>query len=257
MTSADAPSESRVAVVTGGASGIGLACGRHLAEAGHRVALWDRDGDLAAKQAAELQHQGLEIVGHGVDVADRDTIAAALDDVRATWGPVTIAVTSAGVDGFVPFVDMTREEFERVIRINLTGTFNSLQPVVPDMIEAGWGRIVTISSSSAQSGAPRMTHYSASKGGVIALTKALAVELGTHGITVNTIPPRAVDTPMLRGSPAMAGKADEALAQMSARFPVGRTGTPEDIAAACGFLCSEDAGYITGQVIGVNGGGYI
>ena len=125
------------------------------------------------------------------------------------------------------------------------------------MVDAGWGRIVTISSSSAQSGAALMTHYSASKGGVIALTKALAVELGPLGITANTIPPRAIDTPMLRNSPVMSGQADDVLAQMGARFPVGRTGTPDDIAAACAFLCSDGAGYITGQVIGVNGGGYI
>jgi 2-hydroxycyclohexanecarboxyl-CoA dehydrogenase len=257
MSAREAVDVRRVAVVTGGASGIGLACGRHLAEAGHQVALWDRDGDLAAKEATELQHRGLDVAGRSVDVADRDSIAAAVDDVHSAFGPVTIAVTSAGVDGFVPFLELTRDELERVVRINLTGTFNSLQPLVPDMVDAGWGRIVTISSSSAQSGAALMTHYSASKGGVIALTKALAVELGPLGITANTIPPRAIDTPMLRNSPVMSGQADDVLAQMGSRFPVGRTGTPDDIAAACAFLCSDGAGYITGQVIGVNGGGYI
>lgn len=248
---------SRVAVVTGGASGIGLACARQLAAAGHRVAVWDRNAATAEREAAEMRAKGHEAIGAGVDVTDREAIADALGRVRAELGAVEIMVTSAGVDAVAPFTEMTLDEWERVIRINLTGTFNSLQPVVPDMIKARWGRIVTISSSSAQSGAPEMSHYSASKGGVIALTKSLAVELGRHGITVNTIPPRAIDTPMLRGSAAMRVPADEALAQIAERMPVGRAGVPDDIAAACTFLCSDAAGYITGQVIGVNGGGYI
>ena len=248
---------SRVAVVTGGASGIGLACGRRLAERGDRVTLWDRDGDAARSRAEELCAKGYDVLGARVDVTDRPGIEAALDQVRSEHGPVEIMVTSAGIDGAVPFVEMTLAEWERVMLVNLTGTFHSLQAVVPDMIDNGWGRIVTISSSSAQSGAPRMAHYSASKGGVIALTKTLAVELGPYGITVNTIPPRAIDTPMLRHSPSMQAPADEVLARIAARMPVGRAGTPDDIGAACAFLCSEDAGYITGQVIGVNGGGYI
>jgi len=145
-----------------------------------------------------------------------------------------------------------------VLAVNLTGTFHCLQLAVPDMIAAGWGRIVTISSSSAQSGSRNQAHYSASKGGVIVLTKTLAVELGKHGITVNTIPPRAVVTPMFNAAPFMQqGDPSAVLEQMAARSPVGRLGVPDDIAAAAAFLCSEDAGYITGQVIGVNGGSYI
>jgi 2-hydroxycyclohexanecarboxyl-CoA dehydrogenase len=120
------------------------------------------------------------------------------------------------------------------------------------MLAAGWGRIVTISSSSAQSGAPRMAHYAASKGGVIALTKALAVELGPHGITVNTIPPGAIDTPMSRRAQETGDlPRTEVIEKM---IPVRRTGTPEDVAAACAFLCSDDAGYITGQQINLSGG---
>ena len=129
---------THVAVVTGGASGIGSACARQLAEAGRKVAIWDRDGDLAAKHAAELQDQGLDIVGQAVDVVDRDNIDAALDEVRSTLGPITIIVTSAGVTGMTPFTDLTLDEWDHVIRVNLTGTFESIQAVVPDMIEAGW-----------------------------------------------------------------------------------------------------------------------
>lgn len=247
---------SRTAVVTGAASGIGLAVCRRLAGDGARVALFDRDAEAAQRAADEIRATGGHALHAGVDVTDRAAIDVALDKVRSEFGPIEIMVTSAGIDGHAPFVEMTIEEWDRVIQVNLTGTFHCLQPVVPDMIAAGWGRIVTISSSSAQSGAPGMAHYSASKGGVIALTKTLAVELGRHGITVNTIPPRAIDTPMLRNSKVIQN-AEAALEQIGARMPVGRAGTSEDVAAACAFLCSEDAGYITGQVIGVNGGGYI
>ncbi len=170
-------------------------------------------------------------------------------------GPVTIVVTSAGIESFDSVLDITAEKWDRVLAVNLTGTFTCMQSGVADMIAAGWGRIVTISSSSAQSGAPNMAHYVASKGGVIGLTKALARELAGHGITVNTIPPTIVDTPMARNAEA-AGDVPS-VDTMGKMVPLGRAGTPGDIAAACSFLCSEQAGYITGQVIGVNGGMYI
>ncbi|MBV9486151.1 MAG: SDR family oxidoreductase, partial [Frankiaceae bacterium] len=139
--------------------------------------------------------------------------------------------------------------------VNLTGTFACIQAALPDMLAAGWGRIVTISSQSAQSGAPSMAHYSASKGGVIALTKALAVELARQGVTVNTVSPSLVDTPMARKAEA-AGEfiGVDVVAPM---VPLGRAGTPADIAAACSYLCGEGGSYITGQLIGVNGGMYI
>ena len=173
--------------------------------------------------------------------------------MRAELGPIEIMVTSAGLDAFESFTDITLESWERILAINLTGTFHCLQAAVPDMLAARWGRIVTISSSSAQSGAARMAHYVASKGGVIALTKALALELAPHGITVNTIPPGMIDTPMSRRAEAAGDLANlEKIARRT--IPVGRAGTPEDIAATCGFLCSDEAGFITGQVVGVNGG---
>ncbi len=246
---------SRVAVVTGGGSGMGRAICRHLARQGHRIAVLDVDAGGAAAVAAELEADGAEALGARVDVSDRAAVDAALDEVRARFGPVEIMVTSAGIEGFVDFLDITAEAWDRMMAVNLTGTFHCLQAAVPDMIHAGWGRIVTISSSSAQSGTRRMSHYVASKGGVIALTKALALDLAPHGITVNTIPPGVIDTPMMRRpmeSGAMAGEE-----QILARAPLGRFGTPDDIAAACAFLCSEEAGYITGQLIGVNGGWYL
>jgi 2-hydroxycyclohexanecarboxyl-CoA dehydrogenase len=243
----------RVAVVTGAASGMGLAIARHLAARGHRVGLLDLQGDAALRAAEDLRETGAAAIAVEADVTDRGAVGAALDEVRAQFGPIAIMVTSAGLDSFGSFTDITTEGWERVLAINLTGTFHCLQAAVPDMIEARWGRMVTISSSSAQSGAPRMAHYVASKSGVIGLTKALALELAPHGITVNTIPPGMIDTPMLRRAEAGGdiGKIDKVAQRM---IPVGRAGAPEDIAATCGFLCSDEASFITGQVIGVNGG---
>jgi 2-hydroxycyclohexanecarboxyl-CoA dehydrogenase len=245
----------RVAVVTGAASGIGLGVARRLAAAGHAVALLDRDGARAEKAAAELSGPGHRAVAYEADVADRAALERVYASVRADLGPIAIVVTSAGIEAFDALLDITPETWDRVLAVNLTGTFSCVQLAAPDMIAAGWGRIVTIASSSAQSGAPNMAHYVASKGGVIGLTKSFARELAPHGITANTIPPTLVDTPMARNAEA-AGDVPS-IDMIGKMVPLGRAGTPDDIAAACAFLCSEDAGYITGQVIGVNGGMYI
>ena len=245
----------RVAVITGAAAGMGLAVARRLAADGNAVALLDLDGDAASAAAAEIREGGTAAVGLAADVADRAAVDAAIATVRGELGPIEIIVTSAGFDEFRSFTDITAEAWERMLAVNLTGTFNCVQAVIPDMLAAGWGRIVTISSSSAQSGANRMAHYVASKGGVVGLTKALAVEYAPSGITVNTIPPGFIDTPMARRAEARGDL--PSIDAVAARTPVRRAGTPEDIAAACAFLCSDDAGYITGQLIGVNGGWYL
>jgi len=243
----------RVAVVTGAASGMGLAIARHLAARGDRVGLLDLQGDAVRKAADELRGSGAHVIAAEVDVTDRAAIDAALDKVRAELGPIAIMVTSAGLDAFERFTDISAESWERILAVNLTGTFHCLQAAVADMRESGWGRMVTISSSSAQSGAPRMAHYVASKAGVIGLTRALALDLAPRGITVNTITPGMIDTPMLRG--ASRGGAIGQLEKVAKQaIPIGRPGTPEEIAETCGFLCSDGAAFITGQVIGVNGG---
>lgn len=229
----------KTAVVTGGASGIGLAVARRLRADGIDVATIDRQ-----QSDAELAYIA--------DVTDRPQIDTALTAIRDRLGPVTIVVNAAGLDGFKRFANITFEDWQRVIDVNLNGVFHTIQAVLPDMVAAQWGRIVNISSSSAHSGTPYMAHYVAAKSAVNGLTKSLALEYGPSGITVNAIPPGFIDTPMLRKAAEQGFLGD--IEESIARTPVRRMGQPEDIAAACAFLVSEEAGYITGQILGVNGG---
>jgi NAD(P)-dependent dehydrogenase (short-subunit alcohol dehydrogenase family) len=242
----------RVAVVTGGASGMGRSICEQLALQGHSVAVLDQAGESAEELADQLRSRGAHAIGVGVDVADRRAVEEAYSRVRHELGPITILVTSAAVSGFVRFADITPELWERTIAVNLTGTFHCIQLAVPDMVTAGWGRIVTISSAAGQTGSKKQADYSASKGGVIQLTKTVALEYAHKGITANTVPPFIVDTPMMRAAQAHKHIApDELLEQV---IPARRLGTGEDVAGITAFLCSDAAGYITGQVIGVNGG---
>jgi len=244
----------RVAVVTGAASGIGLGVARRFAADGNAVALLDWHGEAARQAAVELRARGATAMAFEVDVANWPAVHTVFEGIRADLGPVGILVTCAGIESFDRVLDITQETWDRILAVNLTGTFTCVQAALPDMVEAGWGRIVTIASSSAQSGTPRMAHYTASKAGVIGLTKSLAREFAKKGITANCIPPSLVDTPMARDAEQRGLIDVEGAASV---VPIGRAGTPGDIAAACSFLCSDDAGYITGQLIGVNGGMYI
>ena len=243
----------RCAIVTGGASGIGLAIAERLAADGAAVAIFDRDGDAAETAAGKITAAGGRAIGLLVDVTDRAQIDAGVAGVRSRLARPTILVNNAGLDYFGRFLKVTPEAWNRILEVNLTGTFHCCQAVVPDMVEEGWGRIVNISSSSAQGGQPLMTPYVAAKAGVIGLTKALALELGPSGITVNTIPPGFIDTPMLRAADAK-GRLGDGIDHNAARTPVRRVGQPEDIAAMCAFLVRDEASYVTGQVLGVNGG---
>jgi NAD(P)-dependent dehydrogenase (short-subunit alcohol dehydrogenase family) len=244
-------SEPRVAVVTGGASGIGLAISERLASDGAAVAIFDLNGDAAKAAAAKIEAADGRAIGLTVSVTDRPRIEEAVGEVVDRLGTPLILVNNAGRESFVPFLDISLEHWNERIDVNLTGTFHCCQVVLPHMIEAGWGRIVNISSSSTHSGTPRMAAYVAAKSGVIGLTKCLALEFGPSGITVNTIPPGFIDTPMLRAAVA-AGYID--MEASTKTTPVRRPGRPEDIAASCSFLCRDEASYITGQIIGVNGG---
>jgi 2-hydroxycyclohexanecarboxyl-CoA dehydrogenase len=179
-------------------------------------------------------------------------VDAALSAIREQLGPVTVLVNAAGLDGFKRFAQIEFEDWQRIIDVNLNGVFHMIQAVLPDMLAAGWGRIVNISSSSTHSGVPYMAHYVAAKSAVNGLTKSLALEYGPSGVTVNAVPPGFIDTPMLRNAEEHGYLGD--IEKNIAATPVRRMGRPEDIAAACAFLVSEEASYITGQILGVNGG---
>jgi NAD(P)-dependent dehydrogenase (short-subunit alcohol dehydrogenase family) len=244
-----------VAVVTGGASGLGEAICAGLAADGHRVAVLDLDGVAAEKVAAELRGRGAQAVGVAVDVADETAVERGFSVVRTELGPVEILVTSAAIGGFTRLDKITLDEWNRYLAVNLTGTFLTIRAALSDMVAVRWGRVVTISSAAGQQGAPRQAHYSATKGGVIALTKTVARDYARHGITANSLPPFAIETPMLRQQQSEGTlPPDEYLTQA---IPAGRVGAPSDVAAVCSFLCSDAAGYVTGQVIGVNGGAVV
>jgi NAD(P)-dependent dehydrogenase (short-subunit alcohol dehydrogenase family) len=246
-------SVEKVAIVTGGASGIGFGIAQRLAADGAKVAVFDIDAAAADAAVATIEADGGSALAVEVDVADRASVERGVEAVRDRFGPVTILVNNAGKEGFEKFLSISLESWNSILTVNLTGTFHCCQVVLPDMVAAGWGRIVNISSSSAQGGQPLMTHYVASKAGMIGFTKALALEFGPKGITVNTVPPGFIDTPMVRRSEAQ-GRLGEGVEHHASLTPVRRAGQPDDIAAACAYLVSEEASYVTGQVIGVNGG---
>ncbi|MEU6140606.1 SDR family NAD(P)-dependent oxidoreductase [Streptomyces sp. NPDC047081] len=242
--------QGKVAVVTGGARGIGRGIATVLAAKGASVAVWDLNAEGAEKTAAEIQAAGGTAIAVGGDAADAEAVARSAARTREELGPVTILVNNAGTTAYEPFTSISEASWDRMIAINLKGPFLVTQQLIPDMVEAGWGRIVNISSSSAQTGAPAMAHYASSKGGVIALTRALAVEYIEKGITVNHVPPGFIDTPLVRQGPIDVEAA-------AATMPMKRAGSPEDVAHAVAYLVSEEAGYVTGQTFGVNGGRYV
>ncbi|WP_324699516.1 SDR family NAD(P)-dependent oxidoreductase [Novosphingobium aerophilum] len=248
-------SHDRVVVVTGGASGIGLGVSRLFARNGHPVAMLDIQQDALDRESAALRSEGAAILARKVDVSDRNSIETAYAAVREELGPIAIVVANAGISEGIRFQDVTVETWQRMIDINLTGVFHTVQAALPDMVAAGWGRIITISSQAAQSGAADRAHYSAAKAGVIGLTRALAREFAGQGITVNTIPPSVVATPMAEAG--IAAGTFPPLDVIAQHIPIPRPGTPEDIAAACEYLASDGAGYVTGQVLAVNGGMFI
>lgn len=242
--------KGKTAVVTGGGSGIGRACAVRLAREGANVAVWDLNATGAAETAKIITDAGGKALAVTVDAANAAAIKDAAKKTRDAFGAIVIIVNNAGITGFKPFLELDEATWDRMIAINLKGPYLCTQEVIPDMIAAGWGRVINITSSSTQTGAAGMAHYVSSKGGLIGLTKTIAVEYAEKGITANMIPPGFVDTPMLRASPVDV----DAYAAVQL---MKRPGRPEDIAAACAYLASDDAGYVTGQTISVNGGRYM
>lgn len=242
--------QGRVAVVTGAGSGIGRAIALRLAEDTAKIAIWDINAAGAEETAQMVRDAGGTAIAINVDCSEKAAIHAAAEQTRKELGPVAILVNNAGIAPFTSFMESEDDLFDKIIRINLRGPWLVTKEVLPDMLAASWGRVINITSSSVQTGSPMQAHYVASKGGLVGMTKALALEFAPTGITVNMIPPGFIDTPMLRAAPIDA----EAFAQT---LPMKRVGQPEDIAAAAAYLASEEASYITGQTISTNGGRYM
>jgi len=244
---------TRVALVTGGGAGMGEATAIRLARDGKRVAVLDIDAGNAERVAGSIRDAGGEALALTADITNIEQVGQAVDAIRAALGPIGILVNNAGREDFCAFGAIDGDNWQRMLDINLTGNYQVTRAVMPDMVAQGWGRIINFTSIAAQNGAPLMVHYAAAKGGVIAMTRSLALELGGRGITVNAIAPGLIDTPMSRR--AIEGdKFGVTVEQLVSSYPIRRMGQPEEVAAAVAFFAAEDAGYITAQVLGVNGG---
>ena len=249
--------DGRVAVVTGGASGIGLATARRLGESGARVALWDRVRSTGEQAQDALTREGLEVLFLEADVTVAESVAAAVAATVARFGGIDILVNNAGITRDAQLVKvkegavvggMTEADFDAVVSVNLKGVFTCTQAVVPVMLARGGGRILNATSVVARNGNFGQTNYVATKAGVVGMTQVWARELGKRGITVNAIAPGFIRTDMTARMPPAV------LAHMAEHTPLGRAGTPEEVANAYCFLASPQAAFINGAVLGVDGG---
>ena len=238
--------KGRVAVITGGAQGIGFAVAKRMAASGASIAIWDRDEALAKEAAAEL---GPDARAYGVNVTDGAGLAAAAATVRATQGPIAVLVTSAGIAGNnAKVMDYDPAEWQRVMDINLTGTFNTCRAVLPQMVEQNYGRIVTVASIAGKEGNPNAGAYSASKGGVIALTKSMGKENASQNIAVNCVTPATAKTRILEQlTPAF-------IDYMLSRIPRARFLEVDEAASMITWLCSAENSFTTGAVFDLSGG---
>lgn len=242
-------SETRVALVTGGAGGIGAALCRALAHAGRRVAVADLD--LAGAQAVAGDIDGIAVE---LDVTKPPSVVTALGTAEAALGPIDILVNCAGWDEFMPFVDTDDAFLAKVLEINLAGPMRVTRSVLPGMMEREWGRIVNIASDAGRVGSSLEAIYSGAKGGLIAFTKTIARETARKGVTSNCVCPGPTDTPMIQAIAKAGGDGDKVLAAMTRAVPMKRLGQPDDIGPAVAFLASEEAAFITGQTLSVSGG---
>ena len=243
-------STDRVAIVTGASRGIGRAIALRLASTGMRVVCVAR-GENASETAAMIQALGQQAEAHGVDVTDADAVERLVADVLARHGRIDVLVSNAGITRDQLMLRMKRADWDAVLATNLTASFTWCQAVLKPMIRQRAGRIIAISSVVGQMGNAGQANYAASKAGLIGFCKSLAREVASRHVTVNVVAPGLVETEMTRAI------TETAKADWAGQIPLGRMGTPEDIAAAVGFLASDDASYITGQVLAVNGGMYM
>ena len=242
----------KVALVTGGAGGIGAAVCHRLAGAGHAVGVLDLESGRAEATAADLPGDGH--LGLGVDVADTEAVRAAVERAESELGPIDVLVNVAGWDRFVAFVDTTPEFWDQVIDINYRGTLNTVHAVLPGMIDRERGRIVSVASDAARVGSSLESIYAGAKGAVISFSKSVAREVAKHGITVNVVCPGPTDTPLIRGMADELGSGERFVDALTRAIPMRRLAEPDDVAPAIAFLASDDASFITGQVLSVSGG---
>jgi 3-oxoacyl-[acyl-carrier protein] reductase len=241
----------RIALVTGASQGIGEAIARTLAEAGAKVVLAARNQEKLAAVLAGIEAAGGQALAVGMDVSDPAQVKAAFQQAIERFGRLDILVNNAGITRDGLSMRMKMEDWDAVLRTNLTGAHICAQQAIPSMLRQRWGRIINISSVVAQMGNPGQVNYVAAKAGMIGLTKSLALELASRHITVNAVAPGFIESEMTQALP------EKAVEQLSARIPLGRLGTPADVSGAVVFLSSEEAGYITGHVLSVNGGMYM
>ncbi len=244
--------QGKVCLITGGSRGIGRAIVTAMAEAGANVAFtYQTSKEPAEALAKAMSEKGVRCSAYRANVASAEEMQAVIKQVLQDFGPITILVNNAGITRDKSFLKMTKDMWDEVMSVNLDGVFYTTQLCLQDMLGAGWGRIINISSIVGQTGNFGQANYAATKGAVISFTESLARELARKGVTVNAVAPGFIETDMVSGMP------EAALSQVKAMTPMGRLGKPEEIANAVVFLASPKSSYVTGQVLGVNGGMYM
>ncbi len=246
--------ENKVVIVTGGGGGIGGATSRRFAGEGARVAVFDRNLDAAEAVAAQIGTIGETARAFACDITDRVSVDAAVAAAEAAFGPIDVLVNNAGWDIFRPFTKTDPAEWEKLIAINLVGALHMHHAVLPGMAARRSGRIVNIASDAARVGSSGEAVYAACKGGIVAFSKTIAREHARHGITVNVVCPGPTDTALFADYKLGAGNPEKLIEAFTRAIPLGRIGQPDDLPGAVLFFASDDAGYVTGQVLSVSGG---
>ncbi len=246
--------EGKTVIVTGGGGGIGGATARRFAAEGAKVAVYDMNMEAAEKVAADIRAAGGQATAFQCDITNRAQVDSAVAATQAQLGPVAVLVNNAGWDIFKPFVKTVPAEWDKLIAINLTGSLHMLHAVLPGMVERGYGRIVNVASDAARGGSSGEAVYSACKGGLVALSKTLAREHARHSITVNVVCPGPTDTALLAGVAEGARDPAKLIEAFKSAIPLGRLGQGDDLASAIAFMGSDDASFVTGQVLSVSGG---
>ena len=246
--------DGKTVIVTGGGGGIGGATCRRFASEGAQVAVFDMNLEAAEKVAADIRAGGGQAAAFACNITDRAQVDAAVAAAQTQLGPIAVLVNNAGWDVFKPFLKTVPAEWEKLIAINLTGALHMLHAVLPGMVERKYGRIVNVASDAARGGSSGEAVYSACKGGLVALSKTLAREHARQSITVNVVCPGPTDTALLAGVAEGARDPAKLIEAFRSAIPLGRLGQGEDLASAIAFFGSDDAGFVTGQVLSVSGG---